>query len=62
MKNWKKIVLGIVATPFVLAALLGIVYGDLKVKKLTFKVEKPISKVSVFYPEELKTSGKKYPI
>lgn len=93
MKTWKKIVLGIVALPFVLAALLGIVYvyqdsikkdvkegynqkieidgnleskyllgGDLKVKKLTFKEEKPIRKVSVFYPEELETTGKKYPM
>ena len=26
MKTWKKVVLGIVATPFVLAALLGVVY------------------------------------
>ncbi|MBQ1647172.1 MAG: hypothetical protein II047_01675 [Bacteroidales bacterium] len=93
MKTWKKVVLGIVATPFVLAALLGVVYvyqdsikkdvkegynqkietggdleskyllgGDLKVKRCTFKEEKPISKVSVFYPEEMETSGKKYPM
>ena len=93
MTIWKKIVLGIIAFPFVLAALLGIVYvyadsikvdvkegynqkietggdleskyllgGDLNIKKLTFKEEKPIRKVSVFYPEELETSGKKYPM
>ena len=36
--------------------------GDMKVKKNTFKEDKPINKVSIFYPEELETSGKKYPI
>ena len=35
---------------------------DLKVKKTTFKEEDPIKKVSVFYPEELETSDKAYPM
>ena len=36
--------------------------GDLKVKKTTFKEEDPIKKVSVFYPEEMETSDKAYPM
>lgn len=36
--------------------------GGLNVKKFTFKEDKPIRKVSVFYPEELETCDKKYPM
>ncbi len=35
---------------------------DLKVRKTTFREEDPIKKVSVFYPEELETSDKAYPM
>ncbi|MDV3427793.1 MAG: alpha/beta hydrolase [Bacillota bacterium] len=36
--------------------------GDLATKKFTAKAEKPINKYTVFYPEELETSDKKYPM
>lgn len=92
MKTWKKIVIGLVAVPVVLAAIVGVGYlyadnradikegynkeietggeleakylmgTDLNVKKMTFKEEDPIKKVSVFYPEELETSDTIYPM
>lgn len=36
--------------------------GNLKVKKTTYKAEDPIKKVSIFYPEEMETTDKKYPM
>ncbi len=92
MKKWKKVVIGFVTVPVVLAAVIGAGYlyadnkadikegynkqietggdleskyllgEDLKVKKTTFREEEPIKKVAVFYPEELETSSRKYPM
>jgi dienelactone hydrolase len=36
--------------------------GDLKIKKTTYQDEDPIKTISVFYPEELENSNKKYPM
>ena len=92
MKTWKKVLIGIIIVPVVIATVvwIGFLYadnkadirkgyntmidtggeieskyllgGDLKVKKISYKDEDPIRKVSIFYPEKLESSDQKYPM
>lgn len=92
MKWWKKVLLILLALPFVLGILLTGLYlyadnkpdirkdynlkietggeieakylhgGDYQKKRVTAKAEDPIKKYSIYYPAEMETAGRPYPM